>query len=150
VRQWVISVPKRLQCFLADRPAAVRDLTKIFLAAIKRLLCAAAGVTIAADALPATQPRLGAISFLHRFGSATNRHVHLHVCATDGVFVPTGDAPPALLRASCLPKTVARTTDHSSPSGHAHRAGMAPRDPLNQAHSPARRFCGCRHVRLGE
>jgi hypothetical protein len=30
VRQWVISVPKRLRCFLADRPAAVRELTKIF------------------------------------------------------------------------------------------------------------------------
>ena len=60
VRQWVISVPKRLRCFLADRPAAVRALTKIFLAEIERLLCAAAGVTIDADALPATHPRLGA------------------------------------------------------------------------------------------
>jgi hypothetical protein len=99
VRQWVISVPKRLRCFLADRPAAVRALTKIFLAEIERLLCAAAGVTIDADALPATHPRLGAVSFLHRFGSALNHHVHLHVCATDGVFVPTGDAPPAFLPA---------------------------------------------------
>ena len=99
VRQWVISVPKRLRCFLADRPAAVRALTKIFLAEIERLLCAAAGVTINADALPATHPRLGAVSFLHRFGSALNHHVHLHVCATDGVFVPTGDAPPAFLPA---------------------------------------------------
>jgi hypothetical protein len=35
VRQWVISVPKRLRCFLADRPAAVRALTKIFLAEIR-------------------------------------------------------------------------------------------------------------------
>ena len=119
VRQWVISVPKRLRCFLADRPAAVRALTKIFLAEIERLLCAAAGVTINADALPATHPRLGAVSFLHRFGSATNRHVHLHVCATDGVFVPTGAAPPAFLQATCLPKTVARTTDHSDQKGDA-------------------------------
>jgi len=38
VRQWVISVPKRLRGFLADRPAAVRALTKIFLAEIERLL----------------------------------------------------------------------------------------------------------------
>ena len=52
------------------------------------------------------------------------------VCATDGVFVPNGDGPPALLRASCLPKTVAGASDHASPSGHAHRAGAAPRDPL--------------------
>jgi hypothetical protein len=41
---------------------------------------------------------------LHRFGSALNHHVHLHACATDGVFIPTGDGPPALLRASRLPK----------------------------------------------
>jgi len=40
-----------------------------------------------------------AVSFLHRFGSALNHHVHLHVCATDGVFVPNGDGPPAFLPA---------------------------------------------------
>ncbi len=85
--------------FLADQPAAVRALTKIFLAEIERLLCAAAGVTIVADALPVTRPRLGAVSFLHRFGSALNRHVHLHVHATDGIFVPNGDGPPAFLPA---------------------------------------------------
>lgn len=50
-----------------DRPAAVRALTKIFLAEIERLLCAAAGGTIDADALPVTRPRLGAVSFLHPF-----------------------------------------------------------------------------------
>ncbi len=32
------------------------------------------------------QPRLGAVSLLHRFGSALNRHVHLPACVTDGVF----------------------------------------------------------------
>ena len=31
VRQWVISVPKRLRCFLADRPETVAALTKTFL-----------------------------------------------------------------------------------------------------------------------
>ena len=39
------------------------------------------------------------MSFLHRFGSALNHHVHLHVCATDGVFAPTGDGRPAFLPA---------------------------------------------------
>jgi len=34
--QWVISVPKRLRGMLADRPAAVAALTKIFLDEIKR------------------------------------------------------------------------------------------------------------------
>lgn len=86
-------VPKRLRCFLADRPGAVAALTKIFPAEIERLLCASAGVTSVADALPVTHPRLGAGSFLHRFGSAFNRHVHLHVCVTDGVFGPPADKP---------------------------------------------------------
>ena len=31
--------------------------------------------------------------------------------------------------------------DHSSPSGHARRAGAPPREPLVSAHSPARRRC---------
>ncbi|MFM8953319.1 MAG: transposase zinc-binding domain-containing protein, partial [Planctomycetaceae bacterium] len=104
VRQWVISVPKRLRGMLADRPAAVSALTKIFLAEIERLLCAAAVVTIDADAPASTRPRLGGISFLHRFGSALNHHVHLHACVTDGVFVPAAaeagcDAPPTFIPA---------------------------------------------------
>jgi hypothetical protein len=92
VRQWVISVPKRLRCFLADRPETVTALTVIFLHEIERLLRDAAGVSRAENAPPATRPRLGAISFLHRFGSALNRHVHLHACVTDGVFTATDPA----------------------------------------------------------
>ena len=30
--------------------------------------------------------RLGAVSFVQRFGSALNAHVHLHCCVIDGVF----------------------------------------------------------------
>jgi hypothetical protein len=92
VRQWVISVPKRLRCFLADRPETVTALTVIFLHEIERLLRDAAGVSRAENTPPATRPRLGAISFLHRFGSALNRHVHLHACVTDGVFTATDPA----------------------------------------------------------
>jgi hypothetical protein len=95
VRQWVISVPKRLRCFLADRPNAVAALTRIFISRVERLLCTAAGPTRAGDRPSVARPRLGAVSFLHRFGSALNHHVHLHACATDGVFVPTGDGPSA-------------------------------------------------------
>jgi hypothetical protein len=104
VRQWVISVPKRLRGMLADRPRAVAALTKIFLAEVERLLCAAAAVAEAAIAPSASRPRLGGISFLHRFGSALNHHVHLHACVTDGVFLPAAahadsDASPTFLPA---------------------------------------------------
>jgi hypothetical protein len=91
VRQWVISVPKRLRGMLADRPRAVAALTKIFFAEIERLLLAASGGTPDAETPRASRPRLGGISFLHRFGSALNHHVHLHACVTDGVFVPAAD-----------------------------------------------------------
>jgi len=102
VRQWVISVPKRLRGILADRPRAVAALTKIFLAEIERLLLAASGFNPAANTPASARPRLGGISFLHRFGSALNHHVHLHACVTDGVFVPAADqagsdTPPAFL-----------------------------------------------------
>jgi len=71
-----------------------------------------------AAATPASaRPRLGGISFLHRFGSPLNRHVHLHACVTVGVFVPpaagaANDAPPAFLAAR--PINPADLT----PSGH--------------------------------
>jgi len=38
VRQWVISVPKRLRGFLGDRPKVVAAVTRIFLAEIEKLL----------------------------------------------------------------------------------------------------------------
>jgi hypothetical protein len=91
VRQWVISVPKRLRGMLADRPRAVAALTKIFLTEIERLLLTASGGAPDAETPRAPRPRLGGVSFLHRFGSALNHHVHLHACVTDGVFVPAAD-----------------------------------------------------------
>ena len=59
VRQWVLSVPKRLRGFLADRPPAVAVLTKIFLTEIVRTLITVSGVTAAADTPSASCPRLG-------------------------------------------------------------------------------------------
>jgi hypothetical protein len=29
---------------------------------------------------------IGAVAFIHSFGSSLNEHVHFHVCAVDGVF----------------------------------------------------------------
>jgi hypothetical protein len=34
------------------------------------------------------QARLGAVSFVHRFGSSLNEHVLFHCCIIDGVFEP--------------------------------------------------------------
>ena len=33
---------------------------------------------------------IGAVAFIHRFGSSLNTHVHFHICAIDGVFESLG------------------------------------------------------------
>jgi hypothetical protein len=60
---------------------------------------------VTAAAQPSLRPRLGAVSFLHRFGSALNRHVHIHACVTDGVFMPCQDG------VSFLPATPVSSAD---------------------------------------
>ncbi len=77
VRQWVLSVPKRLRPFLHHNPAIAGAVLRIFLRAIRTTL---------RDASPGAGPPIGAISFLHRFGAFLNAHFHFHVCVIDGVF----------------------------------------------------------------
>jgi len=102
---------------LADRPRAVAALTNIFLDEIQRLLLAASGGAPDAEPPRASRPPLGGISFLHRFGSALNHHVHLHACVTDGVFLPAADqadrdAPPTFLPARPItPSDLAALTE---------------------------------------
>jgi hypothetical protein len=146
VRQWVISVPKRLRGFLADRPPAVAALTEIFLDEIERLLCAAAGVTSDAATPASARPRLGGISFLHRFGSALNHHLHLRD-SSHRRCLRAGYCRSRVRRPAGVP---AGAANHSRPSGRAHRAGAPPRDTLVQAFSPLRRRGRRRHARLGE
>ncbi len=83
VRQWVLSVPKRLRYFM-QRDGPVLDMVlRIFLRVI--------GQTLQPNCLGAANVDnaalyLGAVAFIHRFGSSLNEHVHFHVCAVDGVF----------------------------------------------------------------
>jgi hypothetical protein len=76
VRQWVISVPKRLRCFLADRPNAVAALTRIFIEEIERLLCTAAGRR------PHTSPGREPVSLWNRIMSATTSARYGSVAST--------------------------------------------------------------------
>ena len=79
VRQWVLSVPKRIRPFLHHNPAIAGAVLRIFLRAIRTMLRRAS---------PGAGPhaQIGAISFLHRFGASLNAHFHFHVCVIDGVF----------------------------------------------------------------
>ena len=89
VRQWVLSVSKRLRYFMQRDGAALNTALRLFLRVIEQSLhehCPGA-----AQADSATL-RIGAVAFIHRFGSSLNTHVHFHVCVVDGVFeAVTGD-----------------------------------------------------------
>ena len=81
VRQWVLSVPKRLRPFLHQTPEVASGVLAIFLRALSSAL---------RDASPGApgavrDAQFGAISFPQRFGSSLNPHYHYHVLALDGV-----------------------------------------------------------------
>jgi hypothetical protein len=92
VRQWVLSVPKRLRYFMQRDGATLNMVLRIFLRVIAQSLqsCSPGVAQLDKAAL-----HIGAVAFIHRFGSSLNGHVHFHVCVVDGVFeeVPgEGDA----------------------------------------------------------
>jgi len=75
MRQWVLSVPKRLRPHLMLDAKLAGVVLRILLRAIRSELRASGRGSTPADA------RLGAVSFLHRFGSALNPHPHFHARA---------------------------------------------------------------------
>ena len=95
VRQWVLSVPKRLRFFLEREPKAVSAVLHILLRVIEaRLRQRIPGATARAH--------LGAVSFVHRFGSSLNRHTHYHCCVLDGLFEPLDEGQVRFLHAPAL------------------------------------------------
>ena len=117
VRQWVLSVPKRLRYFL-HRDAAVPG------AFLRIMLRVVAG--------------RGAVAFSHRFGASLNAPVHMACGILDGVFEPAGDnaasglAAPALRSGASAP-TRSRASGLRLPQARprrvqrsgAHAAGVA-------------------------
>jgi hypothetical protein len=89
VRQWMLSVPKRIRYYLPQGKGALNVALRIFLRLVQQSL--QANCPCAATANPA-QLHLGAVAFIHRFGSSLNTHVHVHVCVVDGVFHALPDA----------------------------------------------------------
>jgi predicted Zn-ribbon and HTH transcriptional regulator len=79
VRQFVLSVPKRLRPYLHHRPRTASAVLHILLRALRATL---------REACPTAPPTasIGAVSFLHRFGSSLNPHFHYHLIVVDGLF----------------------------------------------------------------
>jgi hypothetical protein len=69
VRQWVLSVPKRLRYYLQSDPAVQSVALHIFLSAVEQGL---------RQCSPGARPeaRIGAVGFIHRFGALLNPHLH--------------------------------------------------------------------------
>ena len=83
VRQWVLSVPKRLRYFMQRDGTVLNMVLRIFLRVIVQTLqthCCGASHS------DKSALHIGAVAFIHRFGSSLNEHVHFHVCVVDGVF----------------------------------------------------------------
>ena len=85
VRQWVLSFPKRLRYFLARDADLLNRVLRIFLDSVEKALHACCP-----DA--PEHARLGAVTFVHRFGSALNGNIHFHCCIIDGVFSAKDEA----------------------------------------------------------
>jgi hypothetical protein len=77
LRQWVFSLPKRIRPFLPHDPRLAGDVLRVLLRGIRTVL------RRASPPAPGSA-QLGAVSFLHRFGSALNPHFHFHVVVLDG------------------------------------------------------------------
>ncbi len=82
VRQWVLSVPKRLRPYLHSDPKIASGVLRVFLRAVRSTV----HTTSPGAPASAGEIQTGAVSFLHRFGSSLNAHFHYHVVVLDGVF----------------------------------------------------------------
>jgi hypothetical protein len=69
---------------------------RIFIRAVRTTLC-----RTSPDAPRVAQ--LGALSFLHRFGSSLDAHFHFHAVVLDGVFSPAPDGEAHFHEAALLP-----------------------------------------------
>jgi len=101
VRQWVLSMPKRLRYFLEREPVAASAVLHILLRVVEAHLRKHSPGASA-------QARFGAVSFVHRFGASLNRHLHYHGCILDGVFDPIEEGAVQFRQASArVPEEVA-------------------------------------------
>ncbi|MBT5420052.1 MAG: IS91 family transposase [Candidatus Cloacimonetes bacterium] len=87
VRQWVLSLPKRLRYYLYHDPKIASKVLKIFLDEISKQL------KQHIELPPESNIKLGGVSFIHRFGASLNVHLHFHCVIIEGLFVanPNGD-----------------------------------------------------------
>ena len=81
VRQWVLSLPKRLRYYLYHDPKIASKVLRIFLDEISKQL------KQHIDSPTESKIKLGGVSFIHRFGASLNVHLHFHCVVVEGFFI---------------------------------------------------------------
>ena len=99
VRQYVLSLPFDLSLLAATNPVVLRAITRVHYEELTKHYRACARNQGTIDK---TYP--GAVTFVQRFGSSLNLHLHLHVCVLDGVYIEQQDDAPTFLPAPPLRK----------------------------------------------
>ena len=95
VRQWVLSLPKRLRYFLHHNPKVTSKVLRIFLDEIRKQLIqhyAQSEVPLGYQTDSDNPVKIGGVSFIHRFGSSLNAHLHFHCVIIEGLFVKDSDS----------------------------------------------------------
>ena len=78
-RQWVLSFPYKIRYVLSQNQKLTNELLKIFIRTIE---------SYQRKRIKNKNAKIGAITFIQRFGSALNLNVHFHTLMTDGVYIP--------------------------------------------------------------
>lgn len=86
IRQFVLSFPFELSLLAATKPEVLRALARIHAEELARH-----SKDVAKRSGETGKLHAGAVTFVQRFGSSLNVHVHLHTCALDGVYVEGDD-----------------------------------------------------------
>jgi hypothetical protein len=81
-RQWVLSFPYKIRYVLSHNQKLSNELLKIFIRTIE---------SYQRKRIKNKNAKIGAITFIQRFGSALNLNVHFHTLITDGVYLPQKD-----------------------------------------------------------
>ena len=86
LRHYVLSFPFELSLLVPTTPKVLHALARINYQVTARYFRRRA-----AESGTAGKTHVGAITFVHRFGTSLHLHLHLHVCVFDGVYVERDD-----------------------------------------------------------